>query len=136
MGRRIFDSCAKAGLKFAFHSWGTTLEVLAAAQIGICWDESVVEWLEFPCYSNSGRTGMYPFAAADEILAQPMEIENGYLSVPKAPGLGIEIDETVIEKFPFQPGPWSYFKIHSPPETVAVTGDHSVKWIEGAEPKH
>jgi hypothetical protein len=36
----------------------------------------------------------------------------------------------VIEKYPWIPGPWSYFKIHSPPETIAVTGDHSVKWVE------
>ena len=47
------------------------------------------------------------------------------------PGLGVEIDESIVEKYPFIPGPWSYFKIDSPPETVAVTGDHSVKWVEG-----
>ena len=40
--------------RFAFHSWGTTLEVLAAAHIGVCWPESVVEWLEYPCYANGG----------------------------------------------------------------------------------
>jgi len=132
MGRRIFDACAKAKLKFAFHSWGTTLEVLAAAHVGICWDESVVEWLEYPCHSNDGRPGMYPFPAADEILAEPLHIERGYLHVPKKPGLGVEIDERVVERYPFLPGPWSFFKINSPPETIAVTGDHSVKWIEGA----
>ncbi|HEY6169475.1 MAG TPA: mandelate racemase/muconate lactonizing enzyme family protein [Verrucomicrobiae bacterium] len=131
MGRRIFEQCAKAKLRFAFHSWGTTLEVLAAAHSGICWDESVVEWLEYPCYSDNGRPGMYPFPAADEILAEPLHIERGHLHVPKKPGLGIEIDERVIEKYPFLPGPWSFFKINSPPETIAVTGDHSVKWIEG-----
>ncbi len=136
MGRRVFDAVAKAGLKFAFHSWGTTLEVLAAAHLGICWDESVVEWLEYPCYSNNGRAGMYPFAVADAILSQPMDIQGGYLNVPKGPGLGIDINEKVIEQYPFLPGPWSYFKIFSPPETVAVTGDHSVKWVEGADASH
>jgi hypothetical protein len=35
----------------------------------------------------------------------------------------------VIEKYPFIPGPWSLFRIDSPLETIAVTGDHSVKWI-------
>jgi len=35
----------------------------------------------------------------------------------------------VIEKYPFIPGPWSFFRIDSPLETVAVTGDHSVKWV-------
>ncbi len=130
MGRRVCEALAKEGLKFAFHSWGTTLEVLAAAHFGVCFPESVVEWLEYPCHGNFGRKGMYPFPLADEILVKPLDIRNGILSVPKGPGLGVEVDERVIEKYPWIPGPWSTFKIHSPPETIAVTGDHSVKWVE------
>jgi len=130
MGRRVCEALAKEGLRFAFHSWGTTLEVLAAAHFGICFPEKVVEWLEYPCHANFGRKGMYPFPLADEILATPLEIKDGYLSVPKGPGLGVEVNERVIEKYPWIPGPWSFFKIHSPPETIAVTGDHSVKWVE------
>jgi L-alanine-DL-glutamate epimerase-like enolase superfamily enzyme len=127
--RTVAAESQKRGLRFAFHSWGTTLEVLAAAQIGICWPESVVEWLEYPCYANRGRVGMYPFAAADEILAVPLAIEAGYLEVPDAPGLGVAIDETVVDRYPFLPGPWSLFRLDSPPSTVAVIGDHSVKWV-------
>jgi L-alanine-DL-glutamate epimerase-like enolase superfamily enzyme len=130
MGQRIFTAIARHGLRFAFHSWGTALEVLAAAHLGICWPTEVVEWLEHPCYANSGRPGMYPFPLADEILREPLCIENGDLIVSDIPGWGVEIDERVIEKYPFVPGPWSFFQIDSPPETVAVTGDHSVKWVE------
>lgn len=129
MGQRIFASLQRKNLRFAFHSWGTALEVLAAAQLGICWPADVVEWLEFPIYTKPGRPVMYPWPLAEEILREPFEIERGELVVPKTPGLGIEIDERVIEKYPFIPGPWSFFRIDSPPETVAVTGDHSVKWI-------
>jgi len=130
MGDRIFQQVKDAGLRFAFHSWGTMLEVLAAAHHGVCWEEEVVEWLECPCYSNDGKPGMYPFAASDEILKSPLDIQDGYLQMPDGPGLGIEIDESVVEKYPFIPGPWSYFRLDSPAETVAVTGDHSVKWVE------
>jgi len=130
MGRRVFERVAKKKLRFAFHSWGTDLEVLAAAHLGVCWPAEVVEWLEYPCYANHGKPGMYPFPLAEEILREPLQIENGDLLVPKGPGLGVEIDERVLEKYPFIPGPWSFFKIDSPPETVAVTGDHSVKWVE------
>jgi len=130
LAQRVFAAVAAKGLRFAFHSWGTALEVLAAAQLGVCWPEEVVEWLEYPCYSNSGRPGMYPFPLADEILREPLAVENGDLVVPTGPGLGIEINERVIEKYPFIPGPWSFFHIDSPAETVAVTGDHSVKWID------
>jgi L-alanine-DL-glutamate epimerase-like enolase superfamily enzyme len=129
MGQRIFSAIAKRGIRFAFHSWGTTLEVLAAAHLGICWPADVVEWLEYPCHSNNGRPGMYPFQLADEILREPLTIDGGDLIVPRGPGLGVEIDERVIEKYPFIPGPWSFFRIDSPRETVAVTGDHSVKWV-------
>lgn len=130
MGQRVFAGVAKHNLRFAFHSWGTTLEVLAAAHLGICSPANVVEWLEYPCYSNNGQVGMYPFPLSDEILRTPLQIVKGDLIVPKTPGLGVEVDERVLEKYPFIPGPWSYFKIHSPPETIAVTGDHSVKWVE------
>jgi len=132
MGQRIFAAVAAQGLRFAFHSWGTTLEVLAAAHLGICSPADVVEWLEYPCYTNAGRAGMYPFSLADEILREPLNIAGGNLIVPDGPGLGVEVDEGVIEKYPFIPGPWSFFRIDSPPETVAVTGDHSVKWVEAA----
>jgi L-alanine-DL-glutamate epimerase-like enolase superfamily enzyme len=130
MGQRIFSEVAKKGLRFAFHSWGTALEVLAAAHLGVCWPADVVEWLEYPCYSNFGRPGMYPFELADEILREPLTIEKGDLIMPSGAGLGLQIDEGVIRKYPFIPGPWSFFRIDSPAETVAVTGDHSVKWVE------
>ena len=45
MGRRIFAAVADKGLRFAFHSWGTALEVISAAHLGICWPAIVAEWL-------------------------------------------------------------------------------------------
>ena len=129
MGQRVFAAVQKKNLRFAFHSWGTALEVLAAAQLGICWPANVVEWLEYPIYTKPGCPVMYPWPMAEEILRDPFEIDHGDLVVPKGPGLGIDIDERVIEKYPFIPGPWSFFRIDSPLETVAVTGDHSVKWV-------
>lgn len=133
MGTCVVQAAQDAGLRFAFHSWGTTLEVLAAAHFGICWPAPVVEWLEYPCYANAGRPGMYPFPLADQILKEPLEIRNGHLVVPKGPGLGIEIDERVVDKYPYIPGPWSLFEIHSPPQTIAVTGDHSLKWVDARD---
>lgn len=130
MGLKVFDLARDHNMKFAFHSWGTTLEVLAAAQLGVCRDESVVEWLEYPCYSSPGRTGMYPFPLADEILKEPLTIEKGYLTLPDGHGLGIDINEEVIHHYPFIRGPWSFFHQTSPRQTIAVTGDHSVKWVK------
>ncbi len=126
--RRVFPEIARAGLGFAFHSWGTPLEIAAAAHIGICWPETVVGWLEYPCYSSLSKPGMYPFPLADEILVEPPTMENGYLVVPATAGLGVEVNEAVIDKYPWLPGPWSYFHLNSPAGTWAVTADHSKPW--------
>jgi L-alanine-DL-glutamate epimerase-like enolase superfamily enzyme len=128
MGRRLFAEIARQGLRFAFHSWGTALEVIAAAHLGICWPEVVVEWLEYPCYSSAGCAGMYPFPLAAEVLANPLEIDHGDLIVPRSPGLGVTVDESVIDRYPWIPGPWSYFRLDSPPQRLAISSDHSVKW--------
>ena len=131
LGRRLFAEVARQGLSFAFHSWGTSLEVVAAAQLGICWPQLVAEYLEYPCYSDNGAPGMYRFPLASEMLKEPLEIERGDLVVPRKPGLGVDVDEGVIERYPWVPGPWSYFEIESPPQKRAVTGDHHIEWASG-----
>jgi L-alanine-DL-glutamate epimerase-like enolase superfamily enzyme len=128
--RRIMPDIAQAELRFAFHCWGTDLEVVAAAHIGICWPETVVEWLEYPVYSTAKLQTMYPFPLASDILKNPIQIERGDLIVSREPGLGVEIDETVIDRYPWVPGPWSTFTLHSPRQTFAVTGDHSVRFAD------
>lgn len=122
-GRRIFAEIARQGLRFAFHSSGTTLEVIAAAQLGICWPQMVAEWLEYPCYSSPDRAGMYPFPLASEILTEPLELDRGHLVVPRTPGLGVMVDESIVERYPWIPGPWSYFRTESPAETRPVASD-------------
>jgi L-alanine-DL-glutamate epimerase-like enolase superfamily enzyme len=128
--RRLMPEISNAGLKFAFHSWGTALEVVAAAHLGICWPDTVVEWLEYPCYATATRKGMYAFPLADEILAEPLQIDTGDLIVSREPGLGVKVDERVIEKYPWIPGPWSSFTLESPKGTWHVTGDHALRWAD------
>jgi L-alanine-DL-glutamate epimerase-like enolase superfamily enzyme len=135
LARRLFAEIARHELKFAFHSWGTQLEVMAAAQVGICWPATVVEWLEYPChrYQKDGvsRAGMYPFDLAWEILKTPLKVEDGELIVPALPGLGVEVDEAVIDRYPWIPGAWSSFTLIDPPGEWQVTSDHSLPWDDG-----
>lgn len=130
-GRRIITETGRAGLKFAFHCWGTDLEVLAAAHLGICFKEDVAEWLEYPVYTTPQLKTMYPFPLAQDILKEPLAISHGELDVPQGPGLGIEVNDSVIERYPWIPGPWSFFELTSPPGKFAVTGDHSIPWAGG-----
>lgn len=125
LGRKLFAAIEKEGLRYAFHSWGTELELAAAAQIGVCYPESVVEWLEYPLYTQPRRQFMYEFPIAQQILAEPMVVERGDLLVPRTPGLGVTVDERAFAKFPWVDGPWSTFTLTSPPGTFAVTGNHS-----------
>jgi L-alanine-DL-glutamate epimerase-like enolase superfamily enzyme len=126
--RRVFAEVARQNLRFAFHSWGTDLELAAAAQLGVCWPEDVVEWLEYPVYTTEKTKSMYRFDLAREILRTPLDIEHGELMLSRKPGLGVDVDEGVIARYPWIPGPWSYFSLHSPAETFAVVGDHSIKF--------
>ena len=128
MGRRIIGEIARERLAFAFHSWGTALEVIAAAHLGLCWPDTVVGWLEYPCYTTATLQSMYPFPLASEMLADSLQIDHGDLIVPREPGLGVKIDERVFDRYPWIPGPWSLFRTDSPAQTVAVTSDHSIKW--------
>ncbi len=50
---------------------------------------------------------MYPFPLAAEILTEPLQIDHGDLIVPRTAGLGVRVDESVIERYPWIPGPWS-----------------------------
>jgi L-alanine-DL-glutamate epimerase-like enolase superfamily enzyme len=129
--RTVLASVARSGLSFAFHSWGTALEVVAAAHLGVCWPEAVVPWLEYPCYRSITQPGMYPFPLAEEILTEPLSVRGGVLELDfSRPGFGVDVNLNVIDRFPWIPGPWSFFRLHSPDETFAVTGDHSVRWVD------
>ena len=126
--RRLLAEVAHAGMRFAFHSWGTALEVMVAAQLGVCWPDMVVEWLEYPCYSTPSQAGMYPFPLAAEILKEPVEISQGDLIVPTGAGLGVEVDERVIDRYRWIPGPWSTWEFEGPGEVRGMYSDPSEKW--------
>lgn len=81
------------------------------------------------CVMDIIAGGMYPFPSAHEILKDELDIGKGYLNISNGHGLGTEVNEKVIRKYPFIQGPWSFFHQDSPKKTVAVTGDHSVKWV-------
>lgn len=40
---------------------------------------------------------------ADDLLVEPLTIAGGYARVPEAPGLGVQVDETALERYAMQP---------------------------------
>jgi L-alanine-DL-glutamate epimerase-like enolase superfamily enzyme len=128
--KEILSACKAHNLEFAFHNWGTELETLADAQVGACFGKETASWLEYPCYEHRGQPVLYPFPLADEILKDSLQIENGDLILPDTPGLGIDVNEVVLDKYPYQPGPWSTFEINSPKQTLHLSGDHALVWSQ------
>ena len=122
--RQVIEASSRQGQGFAFHNWGTLLEALASAHLGVCFTAEQCQWLEYPCFSHRGQDIMYPYPLADEILREPLPIEDGDLVMPEGAGLGVEIDESVVERYPYVAGPWSIFKQTSPPMEVFLSGDH------------
>ena len=133
--KRVIEACAGHGRRFAFHNWGTVLEALVSAHLGACFSEDVCAYLEYPCFSHRGQDIMYPYPLADDILREPVSIEEGEMIIPDGPGLGTEADESVVERYPYIPGPWSTFRLISPPGEWALGGDHAERWIESRKSK-
>ena len=40
------------------------------------------------------------------IFKEPLTVENGVMTLPDRPGLGVELIDDLEERFPFQPGPY------------------------------
>ena len=38
----------------------------------------------------------------DEIAGAPFKVENGYIKIPDKPGLGLELDEEAMAKYPYR----------------------------------
>ena len=39
------------------------------------------------------------FVREDDLLVEPIHIEDGFAAVPEAPGLGVELDEAAVRKY-------------------------------------
>lgn len=78
------------------HCWSGSIAIAATLQIlsllpaytyGYTSDEPM---LEFDTFENPFR---------DEVVAKPFQLEKGYISIPTAPGLGVEVNEEVVKKY-------------------------------------
>jgi len=98
--------------------------------IGSCFKRETARWLEYPQYAHRDPRVMYPFPLSDELVPEAPVPENGELPLPNGPGLGIAVDESVFDEYPYLPGPWSTFELDSPPTKLALSGDHALAWAE------
>ena len=103
----LIEACADDGsITFVPHNFGTHLGLVANAHLITASPESPL--LEYPLF-GSDVAGMYPFPLAEDVLLTDLDIADGQLRLPDRPGLGVEVDESVIEDYPHVDGPWTEF---------------------------
>jgi len=114
--REAVEFCRGSPVEFVPHHFGTWLGLLANAHLVAA--APGAELLEYPVFENDptldcpGEPGMYPFELAFDILRGTPDVESGVLTLPDAPGLGIDIDRSVLGTYPFVDGPWTEFHYH------------------------
>ena len=89
---RAVTMAASHHLPVAMHCYG--LGVAVAANLHVALANSNVVFLEFPARETSLR---------NELYHEPPRFENGYVHLPTAPGLGVELLPETIARYPFVP---------------------------------
>jgi len=86
--RLVSDAAASAGVPCVFHC-AHDFGLKTAAMLHIC-----AATANFTMASDCTYYGL-----SEDILLQPHEIRQGRMSVPHAPGLGVEVDEAKVRKY-------------------------------------
>ncbi|WP_049947941.1 mandelate racemase/muconate lactonizing enzyme family protein [Candidatus Halobonum tyrrellensis] len=113
--RPAVEFCDGRDVEFVPHNFGTWVGLLANAHLVAAAPD--VSLLEYPVFEDDPvldagddpDPGMYPFDLAFDILDGEPSVEDGRLTVPDGPGLGIEVDLDVVDDYPFEEGPWTEF---------------------------
>ncbi|MDH3445490.1 MAG: mandelate racemase/muconate lactonizing enzyme family protein [Deltaproteobacteria bacterium] len=74
----------------SFHTWGDAVALAASVQISAAVQNCIVMELDFTY--NPLR---------EELLREPFKVENGFLTPPERPGLGVELDPEALRRFAF-----------------------------------
>ncbi len=92
----IAELAALSGIRCLPHCWGGAILIAATAHL--------LSLLPDPHWGFPTDTPMLEFDLSEnpwrrEIVAQPFDVVDGYVRVPTAPGLGIEVDEGIVQQY-------------------------------------
>ena len=85
---KIAEMAEESGLGVATHSWNDAVAIMANAHVVAAMSNGVT--VEVDQMNN-------PFV--NDLLVKPLQIENGELQLSHAPGLGVELDLEVVDRF-------------------------------------
>jgi len=94
--KKIADMAAAFGVRYVPHVWGTGIGLAAALNL--------IAVLPHSPPRNRAREPLLEFDRSEHpfrqvVLKAPIEHSDGRVSIPDAPGLGIEVDRTEVERF-------------------------------------
>ncbi len=96
--RTVADLCWKRSIPIAVHAWSGGVGMMGNYHAAFA--SQGCKYLEVPSVANPLR---------ENLLIEPITIENGKLKAPTAPGLGVQLPDDVEFQFPFKPG--THYKV-------------------------
>jgi D-galactarolactone cycloisomerase len=90
---RVAELAAKHGLRVAPHTWSDAIALTANMHVLASLDHGVTVEVD--------QTGN-PFI--EELLSTKWKVEKGEIAMPQGPGLGISLDESVVERYSLSKG--------------------------------
>lgn len=92
-GTRIASLAAVHEKPLAIHSWGTLVTIMAGIHFGLVTPNCAITEYNFT---------EHPL---NELLAvQGIRTRDGHVTAPEAPGLGVKLDPTLLDRFPYTAG--------------------------------
>lgn len=88
VARKIVHMAERANRLVIPHSWSSDL--LTAASLHLTAFQRRAEFVEF-------STSHGPLSR--ELVKEPLKMADGYLPVPEGPGLGVEVNDAIIERY-------------------------------------
>lgn len=87
VARKIVHMAERANRLVVAHSWSSDL--LTAASLHLAAFQRRADFVEF-------STSVGPLSRM--LVQEPLQMQNGYLPVPQGPGLGVEVNDEIIER--------------------------------------
>jgi L-alanine-DL-glutamate epimerase-like enolase superfamily enzyme len=101
-GRKVCALAEQHGVTVAVHCWLGAGSLMANYHMGFA--SPNCRWLEYPIQPN-------PFVT--EMMAAPLVVSEGRVQPPTAPGLGIDLPDGLVDRYPYRPGLRYHFEARS-----------------------
>jgi L-alanine-DL-glutamate epimerase-like enolase superfamily enzyme len=88
--KKAVDYAALHDVRFTPHSWSSAINTAAAAHVFASSPNGVVFELK-----------PEPSPMQHELVQEPLEQRDGFIAVPDRPGLGVTVNESVVERYRF-----------------------------------